>query len=513
MEVEQIRMVGRALPRFLDEFADCFGRCDTRAYLQEYAKGQLSDLQRKSVEPMALRGGVAPRSLQAFLGFLSWDEQRLVDRLQHIVVRDHAHPWAIGIVDETGCAKDGHHTACVQRQWCGSLGKIENCVMSVHLGYAVGDFHCVLDSALFVPQSWANDPDKRREVGMPEDVTHRTKPQIALAQIQRALGNGVRVAAWTFDEHYGQSYEFLDALDRLGQTYVAEVPCTFVGWVKEPALLYRATPQEMRGSGKKRPVPRLAKTAAAVSEVRNLLNHSPVFTEQPWTVVYLKDGEKGPLVREVKAAPFFMRRHGLPTRAHWLIVTRALSTGELKFFVSNASAGAPLEWVLHVAYSRWPIEQCFREEKDELGFDHFEVRNWRSIHRHLYLSQVSHLFLNRMRRKLVEEERTPAIEEPAERFFPRRRGGWGVRQEPRRFGPGLSAGEPDGGADSVRSVAMVVGPPGGQTRRTGHPPGRSCGARVSSQAQHRREGQPHADNLQRTVTTRHRRASNPLVFG
>jgi SRSO17 transposase len=462
---------------------------------------------------MALRGGVPPRSLQAFLGLLSWDEDRVVDRLQHIVVRDHAHPWAIGIGDETGCAKDGDHTACVQRQWCGSLGKIENCVTSVHLGYAVGDFHCVLDSDLFVPQSWADDPDKRREVGMPEDVTHRTKPQIALAQIQRALGNGVRVAAWTFDEHYGQSYEFLDALDRLGQTYVAEVPCTFVGWVKEPALLYRATPQEMRGSGKKRRAPRLAKTAAVVSEVRNLLNHSPVFTEQPWTAVHLKDGEKGPLVREVKAARFFMRRHGLPTRAHWLIVTRNLSTGELKFFVSNAPAGAPLEWLLHVAYSRWPIEQCFREEKDELGFDHFEVRGWRSIHRHLYLSQVSHLFLNRMRRKLAEQERTPAIEEPAELFFPPRRGGRGVRREHRRFGTGLSAGEPDGGADSVRPVAMAVGPPAGETRRTGHSPGRRRGGRLSSPAQHRRKRQPHADNPRRTVTTRLRPASNPLVFG
>jgi len=302
-------------------------------------------------------------------------------------------------------------------------------------------------------------------------------------------------------------------LDRLGQTYVAEVPCTFVGWVKEPALLYRATPQEMRGSGKKRRAPRLAKTAAPVSEVRNLLNHSPFFTEQPWTAVHLKDGEKGPLVREVKAARLFMRRHGLPTRAHWLIVTRHLSTGELKFFVSNAPAGDPLEWLLHVAYSRWPMEQCFREEKDELGFDHFEVRSWRSIHRHLYLSQVSHLFLNRMRRKLVEEERPPAIEEPAKLFFPPRRGGWGIRQEHRRFGTGLSAGEPDGGADSVRTVAMAVGPPGGETRRTGHSPGRRRGDRLSSPTQHRREGLPHADNVHRTVTTRHRRASNPLVFG
>ena len=115
MEVKQIRRVGRALPRFLSEFADCFGRSDTRAHLKVYVKGQMSDLQRRSVEPMALRAGAHPRSLQAFLGLASWDEDRLVDRLQRIVARDHTHPWAMGIVDETGMRKDGRHTGSVQR--------------------------------------------------------------------------------------------------------------------------------------------------------------------------------------------------------------------------------------------------------------------------------------------------------------------------------------------------------------------------------------------------------------
>ena len=105
------------------------------------------------------------------------------------------------------------------------------------------------------------------------------------------------MAVWTFDEHYGQSYAFLDGLDRLGQTYVAEVPCTFCGWAKEPAVLYRATPSQMRKGGRKRQFPRLASTAASVSEVRNLLNHSPAFRDQPWTPMHIKDGEKGPIVR------------------------------------------------------------------------------------------------------------------------------------------------------------------------------------------------------------------------
>lgn len=505
MTTKRIRKVGRWLWRFVEEFADCYGRCDTREYLKIYVSGQMSDLQRKSVEPMALRAGVPPRSLQAFLGLLEWDEDRLVDRLQWLVARDHAHPWAIGIIDETSFPKDGHHTACTQRQWCGSLGKIENCVASVHLGYTVGDFHCLLDSDLFVPRSWANDPARRAEVGMPQEVLHRSKPQMALEQIRRALGNGIRVAAWTFDEHYGQSYEFLDSLDGLGQTYVAEVPCTFCGWVKEPAILHRATPSEMREQGAKRKRPRLAKTAASVSEVRNLLRHSPVFTGQAWTAIHIKNGEKGPIVRQVKAAQFFMRREGLPTRAHWLIVARdPQRPDEIKFFVSNAAPGSPLEWLLHVAYSRWPIEQCFREEKDELGFDHFEVRGWRSIHRHLYLSQVSHLFLNKMREQLVAEESAEQKAEPAAHFFPRHR---------RRYATGASAGELDRRADPLCRFPMAPGLPVRSSRRPDRSAGCGGGDSLSPPSQHLCEGLPYANQDAGATQIAHRCRSNSVLSG
>lgn len=405
MDVAKIVTVGLGLDAYLAEFSDCFGRCDTESYLEVYVSGQNSDLQRKSAEPIALRAGVVPRSLQVFLSAASWDEERMIDRVQEIVARDHSAPFAIGSVDETGSGKKGTHTAGVQRQWNGNRGKVDNCVVSVHLGYTAGRFHCLLDSDLFLPESWANDPARRKEAGIPEDVTHRTKSQIALAQIQRALGNGIRVAAWTFDEHYGQSYAFLDGLDALGQTYVGEVPSDFHGWAVMPKILYRATPQEMRKKGRKRRYPRLAKTAAKTSEVRDLLKYSPAFTSQAWTPIHIKEGEKGPLVREVKWIPFRMKRKGLPTREHWLIAARNPETpDEVKFFVSNAGAGTPLEWLVYVAYSRWPIEQCFKEEKDELGFDHFEVRGWRSIHRHMYLTQVSHLYLNKMREQLTAEE-------------------------------------------------------------------------------------------------------------
>ena len=200
----------------------------------------------------------------------------------------------------------------------------------------------------------------------------------------------------------------------------------------------------MRGHGKKRHFPRLAATAAGVSEVRDLLRYSPVFYDQAWTPVHIKEGEKGPLVREVKVAQFWMKRNGLPTRVHWLIVGRNPEEPEiLKYFVSNAPAGTPLEWLVYVAYSRWPIERCFQEDKDELGFDHFEVRSWRSIHRHMYLTQVSHLYLNQARQQLLASERA---EEEAGVFS---------RATARRRSPDLSGGEPDVVPDSYRVSGLV----------------------------------------------------------
>lgn len=446
MDTFEIRAVGRGIKSFLGEFSDCFGRCDTESYLGVYVRGQNSNLQRKSVEPMALQARIPPRSLQAFLDFLNWDEEKVVDRVQQIVMRDRSHPWAIGSVDETGCPKKGHHTATVQHQWCGRTGKVDNCVVSVHLGYTVGEFHCLLDSDLFLPESWANDPVRREEAGIPDEVVHRSKPQMALAQIRRALANGVRVAAWTFDEHYGQSYEFLDGLDALGQTYVAEVPSSFCGWAVYPKLVYRATPQEMHRGGRKRPVPRLAGGAPTASQVGDLLRYSPALRDQPWTAIHIKEAENGPMVREVKVIRFWMQRTGLPTRPHWLIVARNPEEPEtIKFFVSNAPAGTPIEWLVYVGYSRWSIERCFEEDKDELGFDHFEVRGWQAIHRHMYLTQVSHLYLNKVREKLVAEEH--AQEEAG--FFSLPSGG--------RQSSHLSGGEPDAEPDSRGTGRLVSG--------------------------------------------------------
>jgi SRSO17 transposase len=405
MDAKQIAGMGRALGRFLGMFRDCFGRSEPRAHLDQYVRGQLSDLQRKSVEPIALAVGTPPRTLQQFLEFTNWDEERMRDRMQQIVAHDHADPHAIGAIDETGHPKKGRHTAAVQRQYCGNTGKIDNCVVSVHASYVVGDFHCILDSDVYLPKAWDEDPDRREKAHIPPEVVYRKKADIALDQVRRALGNGIRVQAWTFDEWYGRDRAFLRELEGLGQSYVGEIPSNFTVWLKEPRVLTRPRPQDLQKRGRKKRFPRLARQNLPACEARKLLKHSKVFRQQKWQRFRVKDGEKGPIVWEVKHAPCYIpNKEGLPGPRHTLIVARnVVNLNEVKYFISDRLVDAgdvSLKWMMWVAFSRWPIEECFKRAKNELGMDHFEVRGWRSIHRHLYITQLSHLFCSREHQRL-----------------------------------------------------------------------------------------------------------------
>jgi len=241
-------------------------------------------------------------------------------------------------------------------------------------------------------------------------VGFRTKPQIALELIDRALRNGVRVSAWTFDELYGRDGKFLDGLQQRGQAFVAEVPANFHGWVQKPKIL-RSGPKKSRKRGQPKQYPRLARRRPSC-EVRNLLKYSPVFREQSWQRYRIKDTDKGPAVWEIKWAVFWRKgADGLPVRRHCLIVARNVLTGEVKYFVTNrvpGERGTTLRWLLRVAFGRWSVESCFREAKDELGMDHYQVRGWRCLRRHFFVTQLSHLFCARMR----QEYDDPAGEQP-----------------------------------------------------------------------------------------------------
>lgn len=203
MDADPIRRLKPELTRYLDQFCDSFARRDTRAHFPVYVEGPLSEPPSKSCEPMALAVGVARRTLQEIFSQHHWDEDSLRRRPHEIVIRDHAGPHSIGLIDETSHVKKGDKTPGVQRQWCGTVGKQENCIVTVHLGYTRSYFHCLVDGELFLPESWSEDRRRCRAAGIPDEMVYRSKWQIALELVDRAREHGVVFEWLTFDEGYG----------------------------------------------------------------------------------------------------------------------------------------------------------------------------------------------------------------------------------------------------------------------------------------------------------------------
>jgi SRSO17 transposase len=417
MTANQIRSLGPELAAFLRAFAGSFGRREPRGKLTIYVRGQLGQLPRKSIEPMALAAGVKPRTLQEFLASDDWNEDRLGADVRRMVAADHADPQAIGVIDESGHPKKGDKTAGVSRQYCGNTGKIDNCVMTVHLTYTSfdGEFRTMVDSSLYLPQCWHEDRGRCREAKIPDELVYRPKYEIALEQLDRAVADGVRFAWITADEWYAQKPTFVRGLEARKMRFVLETPRNFALWLHDP----RVGP------------------ATPARSVENLCRYSRALMQQPWQRYHIKDTEKGPMVWEVKYAPCWLPRGDGVVGPYWLIVARnALDPSEIKYFISNAAAGVPLPAILHVAFGRWPVERCLQDEKSELGLSHFEVRCYPALKRHLLITQVSHLFLARQTQRLRGEK--PGVDFAA--------GAHGDQRPPRRAvlaEPGADQAAPD----------------------------------------------------------------------
>jgi SRSO17 transposase len=411
MDAAEIRRLEPELAQFLERFSDCFGRCDTRAHFPVYVRGQLSELPRKSIEPMALAAETPVRTLQEFLTHLTWDEDQMRQHVARIITEEHADDESIGIIDETGWVKKGDQTPGVQRQYCGSVGKQENSIITVHLGYAAKDFHCLLDGDLYLPESWDADRARCRRAGIPDDVVYRPKSDIALELYDRAVAHGVRFAWLTFDEWYGGKPAFLRALAARKQRFVAEIPRNYRLWIDPPHLATR--PFRRGGRGRPRKTPRLAAGSIPPRTAEALAKSHPALAAQRWQTWRIKDTHKGPLVWRVKHALVWVKEEvGHPSGPWHLLVCYHVLTGETKYFLSNAPASTRVAKLLRVAFSRWRIERCFEDGKGEIGLDHWEGRRWIGLKRHLILSSVSYLFLatacQQLREKKSAVDRVPS---------------------------------------------------------------------------------------------------------
>jgi len=385
MTTDQILSLRPGLAEFLGEFADCFGRSEPRQHLVHYVRGQLSGLQRKSIEPIALFNNIAPRTLQEFLASDSWDHERARDRVQQIVARDHEDAKAIGIIDDSGHPKSGKMTPGVQWQYCGRLGKTANCIVTVQLAFSSFDtrFRTMLDTELFLPEIWSNDRERCRKAGIPDDVVYRPKHQMALELLDRAEANGVHLEWITADIWYSEKPDFLAGLEQRQRRYVVEIPRNLRGWLYNPGAEPRHRP---RG-------------------VEELCHHAKPMTRQCWTPFHIKDTEKGAMVWKVKSAPFWLYRDGrVKSGYHLLWAYDPLHPEEEKWFLVWDALEDNLEIWLHVGFARWPVERILEDKKSELGFSHFEVRKYQGLMRHLYITMVSHLFLARQTERLRGEK-------------------------------------------------------------------------------------------------------------
>jgi SRSO17 transposase len=248
--------------------------------------------------------------------------------------------------------------------------------------------------------------DTPKKTKVPDEVQFKTKPQIALDQVDRAKANGIEVIAWNADELYGRDGQFLDGLDLRNEAYVVEIPPNAHAWLSKPKVLRK--PPKNR-TGRPRQYPRLRRREAKPSEAQNLAKYSPTFTDQTAQRYRIKDTHKGPDVWEIRWSTCWRKTHTKELVSHQctLIVAKNVLTGEVKYLLSNrvpGRAGWNLRKILRVAFSRWPVEDLFREAKEELGLDHFECRLWQCIHRHLTLVILSHFFCARVREKYCVSE-------------------------------------------------------------------------------------------------------------
>jgi len=380
------------LSGFHEQFADCFQRSESREHFFKYMAGQFSPLERKSIEPIALAvkdGNV--RAMQRFVTDAPWDDNKMIAKYRNLVNDDLGSPDGAIIFDESGFIKKGQDSIGVARQYCGTAGKVDNCQVGVFAAYVSEQGYALIDKRLFIPKKWFTDAyfERRRKCKLPEEAVFRTKPQLAVEM----LGDIVQQDALPFkyvltDSLYGISPEFIEAVEALpDKTYFVQVPKDTLCWLKRPMTI---TKQYFWG-GKTRTKTLLVDQDSKPISVEELAGN---INDYFWYRRKVSEGTKGPIVYEYTRRKIILSAAGLPQKNVWLLIRRTLdSEPQYSFFISNASASTRLETLVWLSGLRWAIEQCFEENKSELGMDHYEVRKFTGWHHHMLTCMLAHFFL------------------------------------------------------------------------------------------------------------------------
>jgi SRSO17 transposase len=393
MTLEELEQWQEAFEEFHARFADLFERTESREQAKNYLRGLLAPVARKNSWQLAeVVGQSIPDRMQRLLYRVPWDADAARDRLEQFVIETFGDSEGIGVVDETSFPKKGDKSVGVAKQYCGAMGKLENCQVSTVLSYVGKGSHTFLDRRLYLPEvEWTWDRERRAEAAVPEEVRFETKPEQAIVMLLHAWEMRVPMRWVTGDEVYGDSPRLRETIQAHGRCYVLAVSANTRVWQDRPAI---QEPEEQTG-GRPRRTRRLAQGSSKAQMVREVVKSWP---RKAWQRLAVMEGEKGPITYEWACQPVVESRDQLPGPDVRLLARRSISKpDELAYYLCYAPAETPLETLIWVASNRYTVEQCIEEAKGETGLDEYEVRFWHSWYRHITLSMMAHAWLASIR--------------------------------------------------------------------------------------------------------------------
>jgi len=427
---------GARFVAYVGSLAAVLGHADRVEPLKDYCSGLLLPVERKSVEPMAAimapeRTAAKHQSLLHFVGEAAWSDEAALAKVRDLVQPDIEAQGAIEawIVDDTGFAKKGVHSVGVARQYCGRLGKTDNCQIAVTLSIANHAASLPIAYRLYLPEDWAGDAARRRKAHVPDDVKFQTKPEIALAQIKAALRAGVARGVVLGDPAYGSDGAFRAGVTAMSLTYAVGVQSTLSLW---PPDQEPPPPKPWSGRGRK------------PTQMRRDADHRPVsakglamtLSSDAWRAVSWREGSNETLssrfaAQRIRPASRDWKR-ATPHALEWLLVEWPMNEkAPTKYWLSTLPEDIPLEALVDTAKLRWRIERDYEELKSELGLAHFEGRGWRGFHHHATLCIAAYGFLIRERAAFPPSEPWGG-KKPALPSRPRPRGAPDPNRAPRR---------------------------------------------------------------------------------
>lgn len=389
----------RRFAAYIEGLADAAGHADRHTPLKNYCTGLLLPGERKSVEPMAAR--LAPhsvrrthQSLHHLVADAPWnDEEMLAEVLRQVLPTMQKHgPVVAWIVDDTGFPKQGRHSVGVARQYCGQVGKQDNCQVAVSLSVSTWNASLPVAWRLYLPEVWCQDPERCRQAGVPEGIEFQTKPEIALQQIRKAVEQKIAVGVVLADAGYGNGTPFRTSLTQLGLSYVVGIESSTTVWEPGRQPLPAPPPKPGRGA----PPKRLQRNA----------DHQPVSVEQlalglpssAWKDIAWRPGSQKTLrsrFAAVRVRPAHRdEKRTVPHPEEWLLIEWPKQESKpTKYWLSTLPAQTPLKALAKMAKHRWIIERDYEELKQELGLGHYEGRSWRGFHHHASLCIAAYGFL------------------------------------------------------------------------------------------------------------------------